>query len=148
VTEVLPDIEDIVNFILSICPSPKKIVEVGVGRLPDVALKIRERVPDVEIVVVDADASVIDELKRRTTGIKVLRDDILRPKMEIYRDASLIYSIRPPPDMLPHLKRVSLEVHAPLVIRPLSSDISEFVVDKELKVVRHGKAILLLYIPK
>ena len=49
-------------------------------------------------------------------------DDITNPDLNIYRDASLIYSIRPPEELQQHIKVVAEAVGADLIIKPLSTE--------------------------
>jgi uncharacterized UPF0146 family protein len=87
--------------------------------------------PIVEVGI-GTDFRVFKELKRHNADIRavditpsssnVTKDDVLNPKMEIYRDAGLIYSIRPPPELVPYIEKIAKEAGADLVIRPLSTD--------------------------
>ena len=87
--------------------------------------------PIVEVGI-GTDFRVFKELKRHNADIKavdinppsgdVIKDDVLNPEMEIYRDAGLIYSIRPPPELVPYIEKIAKEAGADLVIRPLSTD--------------------------
>ena len=53
---------------------------------------------------------------------KIILDDIRQPNLKIYKDAGLIYSIRPPEELHPYLEKVSWISGADLIIKPLSTD--------------------------
>jgi uncharacterized UPF0146 family protein len=89
-----------------------KVVEVGVGSMPDVALRLHS----LEIVATDSQ-------ERFAGGIKVERDDIFSPIKEIYRGASLIYSIRPPIELQIAMGELALEIGADLLIRSLEDEV-------------------------
>jgi uncharacterized protein len=89
-----------------------KVVEVGAGGMLDVALKLQS----LEIVATDSQ-------ERFTGDIKVERDDIFSPLKEIYKGATLIYSIRPPIELQVAMGELALEIGADLLIRPLEDEV-------------------------
>ncbi|MDD1757268.1 MAG: hypothetical protein LUQ22_00860 [Methanotrichaceae archaeon] len=89
-----------------------KVVEVGAGNILDVALKLHS----LEIVATDSQERLIG-------GMKVERDDIFSPMKEIYRGASLIYSIRPPIELQIAMGELALEIGADVLIRPLEDEV-------------------------
>lgn len=103
------DYKDFVEYILRYYPDTQ-IVEIGIG----------------------ADFRVFKELKRQNVDIRavdispssgdVTRDDVLNPDMDIYRGSGLIYSIRPPLELLPYIEKIAQKAGADLIIRPLSTD--------------------------
>ncbi|OPY29323.1 MAG: hypothetical protein A4E28_00921 [Methanocella sp. PtaU1.Bin125] len=104
--------DDLAGYILSRYPPGARIVEVGVGRHPDVARLLQERFDLVCTDVTDPGIS----------GIRFVRDDIFRPDFSLYRGAALVYSIRPPPDMMGPIAEVAAKAGADLIIRPFSSE--------------------------
>ncbi len=94
-------------------------------------LKHYRDAPIVEVGI-GADLSVFKELKRQNVDVKavdispslsdVIKDDVLNPKMEIYKGCGLIYSIRPPPELVPYIEKIAQNAGADLIIRPLSTD--------------------------
>ena len=64
------------------------IVEVGVGGFPLVALTLQEHL-NMDIIMTDI----------KPYHDQIVVDDITNPNLNIYRDASLIYSIRPPEEL-------------------------------------------------
>jgi hypothetical protein len=103
------DYKDFAEYILRNYAG-KPIVEIGIG----------------------ADFKVFKELKKRKVDIRavdinppsgeVIKDDVLNPNMDIYRDCGLIYSIRPPPELVPYIEKIAQRAGADLITRPLSTD--------------------------
>ncbi len=91
-----------------------KVVEVGVGFVNDVASRLRP----LEVVATDTNSYRID-------GMQVEGDDIFYPRMEIYKGASLIYSIRPPLEVQLAMGMVALKVGADVLIRPLGDEVAD-----------------------
>lgn len=106
---MLQDYKDFAEYIAQRYPKAERIVEIGVGKELSVLEELRRRMK-AEVVAIDV------------RGGSALKDDVTRPRLELYRGASLIYSIRPNPELYPHLIKVAREVGADLIIRPLSSD--------------------------
>jgi uncharacterized UPF0146 family protein len=104
--------DGLAQYILSHYPAGARLVEVGIGRHPDVALLLKDTF---DLVCTD----VIDP---GTPGIRFVRDDIYRPDPGLYRGAALVYSIRPPPDMQASIAAVASAAGADLIIRPFSSE--------------------------
>jgi len=87
------------------------IVEVGVGRFNPVALDLQRRL---KVNIIMTDIKPCHQL--------VVQDDITHPDLKIYKEAELIYSIRPPEELHPYLQRLAEEVGADLIIKPFSTD--------------------------
>jgi len=68
----------------------RKIVEVGVGHRIDVAIQVKTRLPDAEVVVTDNDESWVRA--HRTPKVKAVVDDVSNPKLALYEGAELILS--------------------------------------------------------
>jgi uncharacterized UPF0146 family protein len=107
----------IAEYIAEKYPSAKKIVEVGVGKVPDVAIALERVLPNCEIIVTD-----VVEGTGLSGRVKFVRDDITEPNLGIYEGAMLIYSVRPPPELQPYLHRVARKVGADLLIKPLTGE--------------------------
>ncbi len=125
---MLPDHDDIVSYILSNYKSAKKLVEVGVGGETSVYLDLKNK-SGIEVLATDI-----------TRAEGTIFDDLMLPKIGIYKGADLIYSIRPNPELLTNLRRVAEEVGASLLVRPLSSDSCHK--PKSMTLVNFGKAVL------
>ncbi len=91
-----------------------KVVEVGVGSYFEVA----ERLANAGLKVVTVDIVP----RNAPSSVEFYVDDVSKPSMEIYTGASLIYSIRPPPEIFESIKRVAFAVNADCIIKPLYGD--------------------------
>ena len=103
---------DFTEYILNeVGKNQVKIAEIGVGRFD----KIAERLSDEEnITVIKTDISPKDS--------SVIRDDITNPNLELYTNVDLIYSIRPPSELQPHLVNLADKIQIPLIIKPLTNE--------------------------
>ena len=116
----LLDTDTIAEFIASEYKGAKKIVEVMVGYHPWVAQAIKERLPDTEVVVVDRFQEKVYYISQRSPKLKSVKDNILQPNIEIYKGASLIYTIRPPEECLPYIYKLASQIGADVLVRPLT----------------------------
>ena len=131
---MISDYEDIAEYILK--NYSNKVVEIGVGSLPQVAVLLKNKL---DVVVTD-----VNELKHGE--VKFSKDDIFAPDMAIYKNASLIYSIRPPIDLQEAMAKTAREVGADLLIRPFGNekaDLSRYF--KNHTLVNYKKARFYLY---
>lgn len=147
---MISDYEDIAEYILK--NYRNKVVEVGVGSLPQVALLLKDKM---DVVVTDVNEtkhgglmnpSKIDEYLWVHQKVKFCRDDIFAPDIGIYRNASLLYSIRPPIDIQDAMAKVANEVGADLLIRPFGNEKAELGrYFKNYALVNYKKARFYLY---
>jgi len=93
-----------------------RIVEVGAGHVPAVALQLLARGLDVVLT---------DREERLLENMRVVKDDIFAPRMELYQGASLIYSIRPPLELQIAMGDVAARVGADILVRPLQDEVAE-----------------------
>ena len=131
---MIPDCEDIARYILE--NYTNKVVEIGVGNRPEVALALKE----------ELDVVVTDMHEQEYAGVRFCRDDVFSPDMGIYRNATLLYSIRPPIDLQVAMAKIAKEVDADLIIRPFGhekADLNRFF--KKFELVNYGKARFYLY---
>ena len=119
---------DFSDYIIKNYDSATKIVEVGAGSFIEVALNLQRHLK-MDIIMTD--------IKPSHEGI--LQDDIVNPNLKIYKDASLIYSIRPPEELQPYIVKVAEVVGADLIIKPLSTDFIN--TDRKMKLINYKKAI-------
>jgi uncharacterized UPF0146 family protein len=120
--------KDFSEYIISNYKNASLIVEVGVGNFPLVAITLQEHL-NMDIIMTDI----------KPYHANVVVDDITNPNLNIYRDASLIYSIRPPEELQHHIKLVAEDVCADLIIKPLSTEFLS--PDKNMKLINYKKAI-------
>ncbi len=131
---MIQDYKDLAEYILK--NYRNKVVEVGVGSLPQVALLLKDAM----------DVVVTDVSEQEHEGVRFCRDDIFSPDMSIYKGASLIYSIRPPIDMQEAIARVAKEAGADLVIRPFGNEKADLrCVYNNCKLLNYKKARFYLY---
>ncbi len=90
-----------------------KIIEIGIGYYWDVAIELIKR--GLDVIAVD-----VKEIPVR--HVKFFRDDIINPNLSIYEGSSLIYSIRPPPELHNYIISIARSVHADCIIRPFGNE--------------------------
>ena len=112
--------KELALFIFQNFRNAKKIIELGVGFSPQTAIKLRQLLPRIEIIVVDKNPEALKGLD--SYGLKAVQDDLFKPKLEIYRSTDLLYSIHPPLELIEPMKNLAERVKAPLLIKPLSED--------------------------
>jgi uncharacterized protein len=103
--------KDFAQYIINNYSNAKKIVEVGAGKFHKVASILEENINS-SIVMTDI----------KPSHGKIIKDDIVNPDLKIYSGSSLIYSIRPQPELMPYLMVVAKETDADLIIKPFSTD--------------------------
>jgi len=72
-------------------------------------------------------------------------DDIFSPKMEIYRGASLLYSIRPPLELQLAMGQVAARTGADVLVRPLGDEVAELP-GLTRRLVNFGQARFFLFV--
>lgn len=133
---------ELAEFISKQYSFARKIVEIGIGRSPYTALQLRKLLPETDLILVDVDEQVVEEL--RSLGLKAIRDDIQTPRLEIYEDADLLYSIRPPFELIPKLMDLASMIGSDLLIAPLSEDAYLSGIGTRFEKIRLGEAIVYL----
>lgn len=104
--------QDFGEYILSECENRNvRIAEVGVGKFSRIADMLGERE---NITIIKTDIDPADDT--------VIQDDITNPDLELYRGVDIIYSIRPPSELQPHLARLAEKVGSQLIIKPLTNE--------------------------
>ena len=131
--------EQLINWIKQNYSDAKKIIEVGVGHRIDVAERISQALPHVEILVTDKDELWVRS--RRPGSIRAVADDVLLPNLNVYRGASLLYSLNPPGEIILALEKLASRVGADLVLVPISDEQHELRQDKWQKLVVQGRII-------
>jgi uncharacterized UPF0146 family protein len=103
--------EDLCEYINQHYYDANSIAEVGVGCFTLVARALKDYY---RLNIIMTDIKPFHEC--------ILQDDITQPDLKIYKKAELIYSIRPPEELHPHLLILAQKVGADLIIKPLSTD--------------------------
>lgn len=104
--------EDFKEYILNeVADNEAKIAEIGIGKFDYIAneLSKRENITVIKVDIMPADESII-------------KDDITKPNLELYDGVSLIYSIRPPSELQPHLVNLAMKINSQLIIKPLTNE--------------------------
>ena len=136
----LIDAENIIEYIVSNYRNSRKIVEVGVGRFPEIAIELKRKLPEAEILVTDINPHSLEQISKYYS-IKTAIDDLISPNMWIYKSSDLIYSIRPPPEFQYYLLRIAETVKADLIIRLLTNE--PLCIDHpKHKIINYKKAVL------
>ena len=131
--------EQLVDWIKQNYRDAEKIIEVGVGHRINVAERISEALPHATILVTDKDESWVRS--RRPGRIRAVADDVLLPNLNVYRGASLMYSINPPGEIIPALEKLADRVGADLLLVPISDEQHELREDKWQQLVIRGRII-------
>ena len=111
---------EIANIISKLYPNARKIVEIGVGKSPYTALYLKDLLPKAEIIVTDADRGAVKYAL--SLNLNSVYDDVNDPNLEIYEGADIIYSIRPPFELIPKLESLRTKIKVDVIIAPLSED--------------------------
>jgi uncharacterized UPF0146 family protein len=90
-----------------------KAAEIGIGHFPDVADALLKR--GLTVFATDIHPFYFP-------GFRVYADDITSPDLSIYEGTEILYSMRPPPELLPHLIKLGKMIRADIIIKPLSSE--------------------------
>ena len=131
---MISDHEDIAEYIIE--NYRNKVVEVGVGSMPHVALALKDRL---DVVVTDIN-------EQEYAGVRFCRDDIFAPDMSIYMKATLIYSIRPPIDMQEAIAQIAKKVGADILIRPFGNEKADLDrICRSCTLVNYRKARFYIY---
>ncbi len=131
--------EGLVSFVKENYRSSRKIVEVGVGHRIDVALMVKLSLPETEVIVTDKDESWVRS--RKTKRVRAVADDVMFPSLPIYEGAGLIYSLHPPPEVVPALESLAGKVGADLIVVPVSDEQEAFHRGNWKRVVVEGRVV-------
>ncbi len=118
--------KDFTQYIINNYSNADKIVEVGAGKFHMVASILEENLNST-IVMTDI----------KPSHEKIIKDDIVNPDLKIYNGSSLIYSVRPQPELMPHLMIIAEKTGADLIIKPFSTD---SVNSSKMKLINYKKA--------
>lgn len=132
-------LDQIVDWITHNYGNARKIVEVGVGHRIEVAERVSNALPRTEVLVTDKDESWVRS--RKLQRVRAVADDVMFPSFGLYRNASLLYSLNPPGEILPALQKLASEVGADLLIVPISDERHEFQGGKWRELVINGRVV-------
>lgn len=104
--------QDFGDYILNEVGDRKvRIAEIAVGKFSQISDILSER-ENITLIKTDIDPD----------NDTVIKDDITKPNLELYDGVDIIYSIRPPSELQPHLVRLANEIDAQLIIKPLTGE--------------------------
>ena len=104
--------QDFTDYILNeVGESDVKIAEIGVGKFDGIAKSLDEKE---NITIIKTDILPKDE--------SVIKDDVTNPNLDLYKDVDIIYSIRPPSELQPHLVKLAQRIGSQLIIKPLTNE--------------------------
>ena len=110
-----------------------RIVEIGAGKFQTISKNLSEN-ENIDIVMTDIDPA--DE--------NIIRDDVFNPNMNIYKDADILFSIRPPAELQEAIMKIRDNANATLIIKPLfNEDLN--MKTKKMKLKNYNRASFYIY---
>ena len=110
-----------------------KIVEIGAGKFQTISKNLSEN-ENIDIVMTDIDPA----------NENIIKDDVFNPNMNIYRDADILFSIRPPAELQEAIMKIRDDVNATLIIKPLfNEDLN--MKTKKMKLKNYNRASFYIY---
>lgn len=88
-------------------------VEIGIGHFPDVAFALQDK--GIKVFATDIIPFYYD-------GLIVKTDDVMKPEINVYSNVELIYSLRPPSELIPFMLQLAKRLKSDLIIKPLHSE--------------------------
>ena len=96
-----------------------RVVEVGCGRRSRTAFILTR---SLDIIVTDIlESEAVDGCIKPF----YIKDDITSPDLNLYQNAQLLYSLRPPLEIQHSILRVALSVQADVLLKPLDDEIMD-----------------------
>ncbi len=131
--------DELVEYVRENYSRASKIVELGVGSRIDVAERIKKYLPLAEVLVMDNDEASVR--RHVTSPVRAVADDLMSPQTPIYRDATLVYSIHPPLEIVGPMVELAGRVGADLLVVPRSDEQEAFHHSDWQKLVRNGRTV-------
>ncbi|MCD7782106.1 MAG: hypothetical protein LUG89_05375 [Methanosphaera sp.] len=119
--------QNFAQYIIDNYSDSDKIIEVGIGKIYNVADILKNRLPNTTIKLIDLYPSRDD----------ILRDDITNPTDEYYQDANLIYSIRPPEELQKDITQLANQYNSNVIIKPLMTEEINYNLQTRFKLVNY-----------
>ena len=104
--------------------------EIGIGHFPDVARGLQVR--GVRVFATDIRQYL-------HAGVKVFLDDVTGPDLSLYHARDLIYSMRPPAELLPYIVTLAGSLSVDAIVKPLSSEYPE-----GWELMKHGNSTFFI----
>jgi uncharacterized UPF0146 family protein len=131
--------DDLVEYVRENYSRASKIVELGVGSRIAVAERIKKHLPLAEVLVTDKDEVWVR--KHMTGRVRAVADDVMFPQTPIYQNASLVYSIHPPFEIVAPMVALAGSIGADLLVVPRSEEQEAYDHDEWEKLVRNGRTL-------
>ena len=131
--------DELVEYIGENYSRASKIVELGVGSRIEVAERIKKYLPLAEVLVMDNDETWVR--RHLTSPVRAVVDDLMSPQMPIYKDATLVYSVHPPLEIVGPMVELAGRVGADLLVVPRSDEQEMFHHADWQKLVRNGRTV-------
>lgn len=110
-----------------------KIVEIGAGKFQTISKNLSEN-ENIDIIMTDIDPA----------NENIIKDDVFNPNMNIYKDADILFSIRPPAELQEAIMKIRDDVNATLIIKPLfNEDLN--MKTKKMKLKNYNRASFYIY---
>lgn len=110
-----------------------KIVEIGAGKFQTISKNLSEN-ENIDIIMTDIDPA----------NENIIKDDVFNPNMNIYKDADILFSIRPPAELQEAIMKIRDDVDATLIIKPLfNEDLN--MKTKKMKLKNYNRASFYIY---
>ena len=74
----------------------------------------------------------------------IIEDDVFNPNMSIYENADILFSIRPPAEILDAIMKIRDKVNATLIIKPLFNEDLNIKTQK-MKLKNYNRASFYIY---
>ncbi len=131
--------DDLVEYVRENYSRASKIVELGVGSRIEVAEKIKKHLPLTEVLVTNKDEAWVRT--HITSRVRAVADDVMFPQTPIYQNASLVYSIHPPFEIVEPMVALARRIGADLLVVPRSDEQEMFLHDAWRKLDRNGRTL-------
>lgn len=128
---------DLGEYISKLCDEYEqdtvKVIEIGVGKFQGVSNYLKDK-ENVELIMVDIDPA----------NDKIIKDDIFKPNLEIYKNADILFSIRPPFEIQEAIMNLRDYLDCFLLIKPLfNEDLN--INNKKMQLKNYGRASFYIY---
>ncbi|MDO5850909.1 MAG: UPF0146 family protein [Methanobacteriaceae archaeon] len=120
------------EYIIKNYKDANKIIEIAVGNYTKTAEDIEKKIKG-NILLTDI----------KFTNNNII-DDITNPKIELYENADLLYSIRPPEELQPYMVKLSDKIDTDLIIKPYSSEFLNITIRNKFKLINYKKTSFYL----
>lgn len=129
--------DDLGEYISKLCDENNKdsvkVVEIGVGKFHGISDYLKEK-NNVELIMTDIDPNTEE----------VIKDDVFKPNLELYKNTDIIFSIRPPSEIQEAIMNLRDKLNCTLIIKPLfNEDLN--IKNKKMKLKNYGRASFYIY---